>query len=75
MSDGNFTFLVDGKTLNVSSLAELPSADKIGAAASFRVLAFEPVIDKICDSDACQADRTKIDNMINTMKNLIAKEK
>ena len=75
MSDGNFSFLVDGKTLNVSSLADLPKSDLISSAGSFRVLAFEPVIDKICDSDVCQADRTKIDNMISTMKNLIAKEK
>jgi hypothetical protein len=75
MSDGNFTFLVDGKTLNVSSLAELPSADKIGAAASFRVLSFEPVITKICNRSGCRADRAKIDNMISTMKSLISKEK
>jgi hypothetical protein len=75
MSDGNFTFLVDGKTLNVTSLADLPSTDAIGSATSFRVLAFEPTITKICNRYGCRADRTKIDNMINTMKNLIAKEK
>jgi hypothetical protein len=75
MSDGNFSFLVDGKTLNVSNLADLPSLDSISSAGSFRVLAFEPVIAKICNRYGCRADRTKIDNMINTMKNLIAKEK
>jgi hypothetical protein len=75
MADGSFTFLVDGKTLNVTKLADFPSTDAIGAAKSFRVLAFDPVIDKICNRSGCHADRTKIDNMIKTMKDLIAKEK
>jgi len=75
MADGSFTFLVDGKTINVTSLDKLPSADAIGAATSFRVLAFEPVIDKICNRSGCRADLTKIDNMISTMRGLLAKEK
>ena len=75
MADGSYTFEVNGQTINVTDLASIPSSSAISAASSFRVLEFNPTIDKICNRSGCQADRTKIDSMISTMRSLIAKEK